>query len=90
MDEGYTSVFTLANPQKVLNTLQDNVIDLILLDVYMPGLNGLEVLESVSRQYPQIPIIMVTAVDEMEIAMRAIKLGAYEFIVKPVIPIDFF
>lgn len=83
-DEGYTNVVTLNNPFQVLRVLQENRIDLILLDVYMPGLNGLDVLENIAQQNPQIPIIMVTAVDELEIALKAVKLGAYEFIVKPV------
>lgn len=83
-DEGYEKILTLDNPHKVLRTLQENKIDLILLDVYMPDLNGLDVLENISRQNPQIPVIMVTAVDELEIALKAVKLGAYEFIVKPI------
>ena len=83
-DEGYKNVLTLDNPHKVIRTLQENKIDLVLLDVYMPGLNGLDVLENISRQNPQIPVIMVTAVDELEIALKAIKLGAYEFIIKPI------
>jgi len=83
-DEGYKNVLTIDNPHKVLRTLQENKVDLILLDVYMPGLNGLDVLENISRQNPQIPVIMVTAVDELEIALKAIKLGAYEFIIKPI------
>ena len=83
-DEGYKNVLTIDNPHKVLRILQENKVDLILLDMYMPGLNGLDVLENISRQNPQIPVIMVTAVDELEIALKAIKLGAYEFIVKPI------
>jgi two-component system, NtrC family, response regulator len=83
-DEGYKNVLTIDNPHKVLRTLQENKVDLILLDVYMPDLNGLDVLENISRQNPQIPVIMVTAVDELEIALKAIKLGAYEFIIKPI------
>lgn len=83
-DEGYKNVLTLDNPHKVLRTIQENKVDLILLDVYMTDLNGLDVLENISHQNPQIPVIMVTAVDELEIALKAIKLGAYEFIVKPI------
>lgn len=83
-DEGYQNVLTLDNPHKVLRILQENKIDLILLDVYMPSLNGLDVLENIAQQNPQIPVIMVTAVDELGIALKAVKLGAYEFIVKPI------
>src|SRR5665811_227746 len=74
-DEGYKNVLTLDNPHKVLPILQENKVDLILLDVYMSDLNGLDVLENISHHNPQIPVIMVTAVDELEIALKAIKLG---------------
>lgn len=83
-EEGYTNVLTLDNPHFVLPTLQEKKIDLILLDVHMPGKNGLDVLDNITGQHPQIPVIMVTAADELEIALKAVKLGAYEFIVKPV------
>lgn len=83
-DEGYVNIISLSNPFEVLDTIQKTKIDIILLDIYMPGMNGLEVLENISHQYPEIPIIMVTAVDEVDLALKAVKLGAYEFLVKPV------
>jgi DNA-binding NtrC family response regulator len=81
--EGYESVLTEKNPLNVLPILNEKNIDLIILDVYMPQLNGLELLEKVCFSHPKIPIVMVTAVDDIEIALKAIKLGAYEFITKP-------
>ena len=56
---------------------------LILLDIYMPQMNGLQLLEQITPEYPNIPVIIVTAVDDKEIALEAIKFGAYEFIIKP-------
>ena len=49
----------------------------------MPEMNGLDLLEKVYAEYPSIPVIVVTAVNEVQIALKAIKLGAYEFITKP-------
>ncbi len=49
----------------------------------MPQMNGLQLLEQISPEYPNIPVIIVTAVDDKEIALEAIKFGAYEFIIKP-------
>ncbi len=83
VQEGYQEVLTEQNPLNVLGILDNSEIDLIILDVYMPQMNGLELLEKINENYPQIPVIMVTAVDEVEIALRAIKLGAYEYIIKP-------
>ncbi|MDP2362920.1 MAG: sigma-54 dependent transcriptional regulator, partial [Ignavibacteria bacterium] len=81
--EGYTNVITESNPLNVPAILRSQKIDLILLDIYMPQMNGLELLEQITPEYPNIPVIIVTAVDDKEIALEAIKFGAYEFIIKP-------
>ncbi len=81
--EGYEEVLTEQYPEKVMGILETCQVDLIILDVYMPKLNGLELLESISQYYPKIPVIMVTAINETEIALKAIRLGAYEYITKP-------
>jgi two-component system response regulator HydG len=81
--EGYTNVLTEQNPLKVLPLLERTDIDLILLDIFMPEMNGLELLEKIYAVYPQIPVVVITAVHEVQIALNAIKLGAYEFITKP-------
>ncbi len=81
--EGYTNVITESNPLNVAQILKTQSIDLILLDIYMPQMNGLQLLEQITPEYPNIPVIIVTAVDDKEIALEAIKFGAYEFIIKP-------
>ncbi len=82
-EEGYQEIATEQHPNEVMSILETRQIDLIIMDVYMPEMNGMVLLEKVHEQYPQIPVIMVTAVDEIEIALRAIRLGAYEYIIKP-------
>ena len=81
--EGYQNIITEENPLKVVSILEQKNIELILLDVYMPQKSGLELLEEIYSQFPKIPVIIITAVDEVEVALKAIKLGAYEFITKP-------
>jgi DNA-binding NtrC family response regulator len=81
--EGYKNVITESNPLNVPQLLKTQNIDLILLDIYMPQMNGLQLLEKITPEYPNIPVIIVTAVDDKEIALEAIKFGAYEFIIKP-------
>ena len=83
LQEGYTNVITESNPLNVPNILRTQKIDLILLDIYMPQMNGLQLLEQITPEYPNIPVIIVTAIDDKEIALEAIKFGAYEFIIKP-------
>jgi DNA-binding NtrC family response regulator len=81
--EGYVNVLTQENPLNVLPLLERTDVDLILLDIFMPEMNGLELLEKIYAVYPAIPVIVITAVHEVQIALKAIKLGAYEFITKP-------
>lgn len=81
--EGYNNVITEDNPLKVNSILEQQNIELILLDVYMPQKSGLDLLEEIYAQFPKIPVIIITAVNEVEVALKAVKLGAYEFITKP-------
>jgi two-component system response regulator HydG len=81
--EGYSNIYTETNPLKVLPLLGKERVDLIIMDVYMPQMDGLVLLEKVNEAYPFVPVIMVTAVDDNEIALNAVKLGAYEYINKP-------
>ncbi len=82
-DEGYKDIITERNPLKVLDILDSTDIDLVLCDIYMPEMDGMELLGKITQKYPQIPVIMVTAVNNVKTALKAIDLGAYEFITKP-------
>ncbi|MDT4763127.1 HD domain-containing phosphohydrolase [Sphaerochaeta sp. PS] len=59
-------------------------VDLVLLDIKMPGLSGLELLELLRRGYPRIPVIMLTAFNDLDTGMQAIRLGASDYLAKPV------
>ncbi|WP_337866887.1 sigma-54 dependent transcriptional regulator [Ignavibacterium sp.] len=83
IQEGYENVIAESNPLNVENILETRDVDLILLDIYMPEMSGLELLEKIYPKYPNIPVIIVTAVDDKNLAMKAVEFGAYEFIVKP-------
>jgi DNA-binding NtrC family response regulator len=81
--EGYDNIITEDNPLNVMPLLEKQQVDLILLDIYMPQMNGLDLLEIIYAAHPKIPVIVITAVDERKVALKAIDLGAYEFITKP-------
>ncbi|MGA8265604.1 MAG: sigma 54-interacting transcriptional regulator, partial [Ignavibacteriaceae bacterium] len=83
VDEGFTDVIVEIDPLNVIPIIESRNIALILCDIYMPQMNGLELLEIITLKYPQIPVIMVTATNEVKTALKAIELGAYEFITKP-------
>jgi DNA-binding response OmpR family regulator len=65
-----------------------NKYDLVILDLKMPKRNGLEVLDSISRLYPEVPVIMVTGFASIDTAIEATKAGAYNFIPKPFTPAE--
>ncbi|MGA7144274.1 MAG: sigma-54 dependent transcriptional regulator [Desulfobacterales bacterium] len=74
--------------QEAMDIFKKNSIDLILLDILLPDVNGLDLLEKLVETDPNSEIIMVTAVNEVQTAVQAIKLGAYEYIIKPFVVDD--
>ena len=81
-DEGYL-VKTAAGGAQCLTGLQKSSFDLVLLDVWLPGKDGLKVLREIRRSWPRQYVIMISGHGNIETAVRATKLGAYDFIEKP-------
>ena len=80
--EGY-EVFTAANGKEGLEHLKKNPVDLIISDIQMPELSGLELLSKVREIDPEMVVMMITAFGSTEIAVEAMKRGAYDYIQKP-------
>jgi DNA-binding response OmpR family regulator len=80
--KGY-EVVTASNGEEALRKVKEERPHLMLLDVRMPGMNGMEVLRRVREFDQEVGIIMVTAVNEEETGREALKLGAFDYIVKP-------
>lgn len=76
-------VLLAENGDSAVDILTKNTVDLILLDILLPDINGLDLLQKLKAIDPNPEVIMVTAVKEIQTAVRAIKLGAYEYIIKP-------
>jgi two-component system nitrogen regulation response regulator NtrX len=81
-DEGYEVVESKDGAQ-ALKQLESDPPDLVLLDIWMPGMDGMEVLERMKGQVPNLPVIMISGHGNIELAVKAVKLGAYDFIEKP-------
>ncbi|MBW4055279.1 MAG: sigma-54-dependent Fis family transcriptional regulator [Proteobacteria bacterium] len=81
-DEGY-QVLTAESGAEGIECARQELPDLILLDIWMPGMDGLETLEKLKGQLPQITVIMISGHGTIETAVRATKLGAFDFIEKP-------
>ena len=80
---GYNTV-TIADSNNAIKQLKENSFDCILLDVRIPGINGLELLDISLRKNPSTPVIMVSGQSSIKIAVEAIKLGAFDFVEKPI------
>jgi two-component system response regulator AtoC len=80
--QGY-EVSTAASGEDALRVIQEDAPELMLLDIQLPGMNGLEVLEKVKEIDSEIIVVMVTALGVLETAVKAMRLGAYDYINKP-------
>ncbi len=81
-DEGF-EVLTAPDGETALKMVAAQAPDLVLLDIALPGLDGLEALTELKRQHPLLPVIMVSAYGSVENAVKATRLGAFDFIEKP-------
>jgi two-component system, NtrC family, response regulator len=81
-EEGYVPL-RASSGMEALDILAREVIDLVLTDVKMPGMSGIQLLEKIKETYPDIPVIIMTAYGSVEKAVEAMHKGAYTFILKP-------
>jgi DNA-binding NtrC family response regulator len=77
-------VHTALNGRAAIAKVKMERPHIVLLDILMPGTNGLEVLQEIKRLDPRIGVIMITGVFNKDVAKKAIALGAYDYITKPV------
>jgi len=77
------SCFTAIDGVDALNKMKENRIDVVITDVKMPNMDGIVLTSEISKQYPECPIMVMTAFDEEYSAGTAISVGAREFIKKP-------
>jgi len=76
-------VETALSGEQALQLLERKIFDLVLADIKMPGMNGLELLELIKRENPDLTVLIMTGHGDIEMAVEAMKSGAYDFITKP-------
>ncbi|HTL12434.1 MAG TPA: response regulator, partial [Bdellovibrionota bacterium] len=81
-DEGYR-VVTAASGELALERMRAERPDLVVLDIWMPGIDGLETLNRIRREWPDQTVIMMSGHGNIETAVKTTKLGAYDFVEKP-------
>ena len=81
-DEGF-EVLTASNGYEALKIIEEESPDLVLLDIWMPGIDGIETLGEIKRTNPFLQVVIISGHGTIETAVKATKLGAYDFIEKP-------
>ena len=81
---GINNVKECQDSRDVMKVLSSQRVSVIVLDLFMPFVSGLELLPGITRDFPEIPVIMITAVNELDTAVECMKAGAYDYLVKPV------
>lgn len=77
------TVLTATNGADAIETLGKQQMDVVILDVKMPGMNGVEVLRYIKKQHPLVEVIMLTGHSTTESAIEGLKLGAFDYLLKP-------
>lgn len=77
-------VQTTAEASMALNLLQEQDYDVIISDILMPGMDGLELLDIVTERHPETPVLLITGHSKQEMAIQALRGGAYDYILKPI------
>ena len=82
---GFRKVTTQIDPCKAADQFKNGkLFDIALIDITMPGMNGIELLQVIRNNSPRTECIMVTAIDEARIAVQSLRKGAYDYLVKPI------
>ncbi len=83
LEQANVTVHEAGNGAEALEKLQRTMVDVVVTDVKMPGIDGLQLLEQVVQKWPDVPVILVTAHGSVPMAVEAIKKGASDFMLKP-------
>lgn len=85
LDHGYLAR-SFTSPQKAVEEFKGGAWDLVISDIKMPGMSGLEVLQAIKAKQSDIPVIMITAYATVEMSIQALRKGAYDMLTKPFEP----
>ena len=81
---GFSAPIIINDPKNTLKEIADKQPEIVMLDLHMPELNGQSLLATIKKDHPDIIIIIITADDQIEMAVKCIQLGAYDYFVKPI------
>ena len=82
------NVAAASNGEEALHAMEQDPFDVVLLDMRMPGQNGLSVLRTIKQKWPESEVVIITGYPTVDSAKEAVRLGAYDYVAKPVGPQD--
>ncbi len=83
---GFTHLVSLQDSRQVLPYIQEHIVEMLLLDLTMPHISGQEILRNVSESNPDLPVVVVTGLNDVNIAVECMKSGAVDYLLKPLEP----
>jgi len=81
---GITNLMSTTDSREVIHLLQSNEVEGILLDLRMPYISGEDLLSHIKDDFPHVPVIIVTGTNEIDVAVKCMRTGAFDYMVKPV------
>ena len=81
---GITNLMSATDSREVIRLLQSNEVEVILLDLRMPYISGEDLLSHIKDDFPHVPVIIVTGTNEIDVAVKCMRTGAFDYMVKPV------
>ena len=83
-NEGYHCEVA-SDAKEALNKLLNNTIELVIMDIKMPGKSGMDFLPEIRERFPDVLVIMITVISDIHTAIECIRLGAFDYLTKPFI-----
>ena len=82
------NVEAASNGEEALQTMEQGPVDVVLLDIRMPGMDGMTVLRTIKQKWPASEVVIITGYPTVDSAKEAVRLGAYDYLAKPMAPQD--
>lgn len=83
MNKRVPAVYSASSGDRALAFLQHQRVDVVVLDVRMPGMDGIETLREIKKRYPLIEVIMLSGHASVEVAIQGMEMGAFDYLMKP-------
>jgi len=83
MKKRNVNVTGVKSGEEALKLMDQNPVDVVVLDVRMPGIDGIETLREIKKKYPLVEVIMLTGHASMEVAIEGMEIGAFDYLMKP-------